>query len=57
MTRRHRVFALALPLLLGGCSLLGQATNMVVGLVNTAFSLAMAAAPFALAYYFHKRRN
>lgn len=57
MSRRHRVFALSLPLLLGGCSIVGQATNMIVQLLNVAISLAMAAAPFVLSYYLYKRQN
>ena len=55
MSRRHRVFVLALPLLMSGCSILGETTNMIVQLLNVAISLALAAAPFALGYYLYKK--
>ena len=55
MSRRHRVFALALPLFMSGCSVLGQTTNIVVQLLNVAISLALAVGPFVLGYYLYKK--
>lgn len=54
LPRITRVLALLLPLLLGGCSMIGGAGSMIGSLFSLVLYLAAIAAPILLSYYLYK---